>query len=114
MALPINARFIAAAVLSGMLIAPQALALGSGGQPAAPVQLADNEAGKEKKEGEATKKSSGQAGGKQTAKKPAQRGGGEEGGFGVERPAPEGPDPNAPEGGGDGASGKSDLPPGDE
>ena len=28
--------FIAAAVLSGMLAAPQALALGSGGQPAAP------------------------------------------------------------------------------
>ena len=46
MALQINARFIAAAVLSGMLAAPQALALGSGGQPA-PVQLADYEAGKE-------------------------------------------------------------------
>ena len=116
MALQIDARFIAAAVLSGMLAAPQALALGSGGQPA-PVQLADYEAGKEVPLGEAGqaskkghagkvgqagkagKTAAGQAGGDQTARTPEQGGGGDDGGFGAERPAPEGPDPNAPESG---------------
>lgn len=104
-----TARLAAAAALSVLLAAPQALADETMGK------VIDVE--KALKGGKTVQPGGGTAGGGQTARQPQagqkqprqpqdgppQGGGGDDGeAFGVERPAPEGPDPYGPEGG-DGA-----------
>jgi hypothetical protein len=131
MALANKTRFIAAATLTAILTAIPAIAQ-SAARQAAGVQLAEEKMGKEIRVGEELKRGkAGQSGkpaagnaagnGNQTAKKPEQGDGDE---FGVERPAPEDPDPNAVEGGDEtgggekplngGGKGVKDLPPVDE
>jgi len=87
-----KARFFAAATLTLLLAASQG--------------LAGEKMGKEIRVDEVLKGAnggqSGTARGSQTARKPAQ-GDGDGDAFGVERPAPEGRDPNEVVGGGDGA-----------
>jgi hypothetical protein len=85
MALVNKTRFIAAATLIAALAATPALAR-SGAESSGPLQFAEAKMGKEIRVEEALK---------------GQQGGGDGGGFGVERPAPEGRDPNVVEGGGE-------------
>lgn len=102
----LTARLTAAAALSVLLAAPQALADETMGK------VIDVE--KALKGGKTAQSAGDAAGGKQTARqpqagqkqpkqpqgRPPQAGGGDDGeAFGVERPAPEGPDPYAPEAG---------------
>jgi hypothetical protein len=124
MGMAMTARFFAAATLTVLLAAPLAAAPAApkgGAWTARALKIADKEYGKEYpldgdgnagKQGQPGGAPGAKAGGDQTARQPVQ-GGGKEGEYGVERPAPEGTDPNE----GDGSSGnggKSDLPPGDE
>ena len=85
MALANTARFIAAASLTLLLAAPAAVA---GEKMGKEIRVEDVLKGRK-------------SGGSQTARKPAQSGGGDDGGYGVERPAPEGRDPNVVTGGGE-------------
>jgi hypothetical protein len=88
MALANKTRFIAAASLALLL--------------AAPVASAKDKMGKEIRVEDVLKGH--KSGGSQTARKPAQKSGGDggdDGAYGVERPAPEGRDPNEVTGGGE-------------
>lgn len=88
MALANKTRFIAAASLALLL--------------AAPLALAKDKMGKEIRVEDVLKGRN--SGGDQTARKPAQKSSGDGGGdvgYGVERPAPEGRDPNEVTGGGE-------------
>jgi len=93
MGLQNKARFFAAATLTLLLAASQGLAEEKMGK-----EIRVDEVLKGAKGGQ-----SGTTGGSQTARKPAQGGGGDGDEFGVERPAPEGRDPNVVVGDGDGA-----------
>ena len=115
-----KARLMAAAALTALVMASPSLA--QGGAHRSSPQLAEEVYGKEVpidkedeagKPGEAGKQGKAGAGttagtAGQTARQPEARGGGDDGAFGVERPAPEDPDPNALQGGGEAAGGSGD------
>jgi hypothetical protein len=102
MAMANTARFIAAAALTALLTAPQALAAEKMGK----LIIVDKVLKGDKKG--ARTAGAGDRG--QTARRPQPSAGGDGTEYGVERPAPEGPDPNAPGAGGN-AAGGGDKPP---
>lgn len=143
MAMANAARFIAAAALTAVLTAPQALAAEKMGKMIIIDQVLKRDKKAADGAGAAGGGGQGVQGG-QTARRPVQGGGNGEGEFGVERPAPEGRDPfevkgdgGQPRGGGErrevaprvrsktggsggsaaaggkGGDGTNDLPPGD-
>ncbi len=117
MALANKTRLIAAATLAALAAPAAVLAAApataqSGGRQSGPLQLAAEKMGKEirvedvlkgRKRGQSGEAGKTAGSAPQTARQPAQSGGGDDSAFGVERPAPEGKDPNEVIGGGDGA-----------